>query len=100
MLEREQYTVDSFKKLLDELSRHGHGDMPIFVGMSAPLLIDAVNINYAANKFILRSNYYDRELVKTAYNLNFKIDKAVREYFDETYNAGRNIKLDKEENNE
>lgn len=111
MVEMEQHTVDSLKNLLEELSRHGHGDMPIFVGISAPLLKDAVNINYLDNKFTLRSWNYDRDLVKAVYNLNSKIEKAVREYFDETYNAGRNIKLDyekvskyfklnKEENNE
>lgn len=95
MTEREQYTVDSLKNLLEELSRHGHGGMPIFVGIDAPLLKDVVNINYVENKFTLRSTNYDRDLVKAAYNLNSKIEKAVREYFDETYDAGRNIKLDK-----
>ena len=39
---REAYTVDEFKKILDSLTYHGFGNMPILLGTGTPLLEDSI----------------------------------------------------------
>lgn len=66
MLNKEILTVDSFKKILDELSVHGYGDMSILLGSDTPLLKDSIGINYMTNDLLIRNTYYDKKLVDAA----------------------------------
>ena len=91
------YTVDKFKKILDSLSDHGFGSMPILLGTSAPLLEDSICIDYLENKLLIRNLYYDKQLVDAAEKLKDSINKDIKQYLAECYHAGMNIK---EEENE
>lgn len=55
-----QLTVNKLKKYLENLSVHGYGDMPIFLGRETPLLEDALGCNFLENKVLIRNRYYDR----------------------------------------
>ena len=97
MLNKEKLTVDSFKKILDELSVHGYGDMSIVLGTDTPLLRDSININYMTNDLLIRNTYYDEKLVDAAKKLKDTIDESIKQYLAECCHAGVNIK---EEENE
>ena len=97
MLNKEKLTVDSFKKILDELSVHGYGDMSIVLGTDTPLLRDSININYMTNDLLIRNTYYDEKLVDAAKKLKDTIDESIKQYLAECYRATMNIK---EEENE
>ena len=97
MMDKEILTVDSFKKILDELSDHGYGDMPILLGTDTPLLKNSIGINFMTNKLLIRNTYYDKKLVDAAEELKDNIDESIEHYLVECYNATTNIK---EEENE
>ena len=89
---REAYTVDEFKKILDSLSYHGFGNMPILLGTDTPLFDDSIYINYLENKMLIRNSYYDKQLVDAAEKLKNSINKDIKTYYADCYRAGRNIK--------
>lgn len=97
MMDKETLTVDAFKKILDELSVHGYGDMSILLGSDTPLLKDSIGINYMTNDLLIRNTYYDKKLVDAAEKLKDNIDESIKHYLAECYHAGMNIK---EEENE
>ena len=97
MTNKESLTVDTFKKILDKLSEHGYGDMPIVLGTDTPLLKDSIGINFMTNELLIRNTYYDKKLVDAAKELKDNIDASVKQYLAECYHAGMNIK---EEENE
>ena len=74
-MSEEAYTVDEFKKILDSLSYHGFGSMPILLGTDTPLLDDSIYINYLENKLLIRNSYYDKQLVDAAEKLKDSIDE-------------------------
>lgn len=97
MMDKEKLTVDNFKKILDELSDHGYGDMSIVLGTDTPLLKDSIGINFMMNQLLIRNTYYDKKLVDAAKELKDNIDESIKQYLAECYRAGMNIK---EEENE
>lgn len=92
MMDKEKLTVDSFKKILDELSDHGYGDMSIVLGTDTPLLKDSISINFAMNNLLIRNTYYDKKLVDAAKELKDNIDESIEQYLAECYRATINIK--------
>ena len=92
MLNKEILTVDSFKKILDELSVHGYGDMSIVLGTDTPLLKDSICINFMTNELLIRNTYYDNKLVDAAKELKDNIDESIKQYLAECYRATMNIK--------
>ena len=96
-MNRKACTVDEFKKILDSLSDHGFGSMPILLGTGTPLLEDSICVNYLENKVLIRNLYYDKQLVDAAEKLKDSISKDVKTYLADCYYAGRDIK---EEENE
>lgn len=92
MLNKEILTVDSFKKILDELSVHGYGNMSILLGSDTPLLKDSIGINYMTNNLLIRNTYYDKQLTNAAEKLKDNIDESIKQYLAECYHAGTNIK--------
>ena len=97
MMNKEKLTVDSFKKILDELSVHGYGDMSILIGEDTPLLQDSICIDYLNNDLLIRNTYYDKKLVDAAEELKDNVNASIKHYLAECYRAGMNIK---EEENE
>ena len=97
MLNKEKLTVDSFKKILDELSVHGYGDMAIVLGTDTPLLKDSIGINFMTNKLLIRNTYYDKKLVDAAKELKDNIDESTEPYLAECHRAGMNIKEEEKE---
>ena len=95
MTDKEVCTVDTFKKVLDALSNHGYGNMPIFVGNDTPLLNDSIGIDYMRNKLLIRNTYYNKRLVDAASKLKDSIDKSISGYINDCYHAGMEIKEDK-----
>ena len=87
-----KYTVDEFKKILDSLSDHGFGSMPILLGTDTPLLEDSIYIDYLENKLLIRNLYYDKQLVDAAEKLKDSISKDIKTYLSDCYCAGRDIK--------
>ena len=96
-MDKEKLTVDSFKKILNELSVHGYGDMPIVLSTDAPLLKDSIGINFMTNKLLIRNTYYDKKHIDAAKELKDNIDESIEHYLAECYRAAMNIK---EEENE
>ena len=86
------YTVDEFKNILDSLSYHGFGSMPILLGTDTPLLEDSIYINYLENKLLIRNPYYDKQLVDAAEKLKDSISKDIKTYLSDCYCDGRDIK--------
>ena len=97
MMDKEKLTVDSFKKILDELSVHGYGDMSILLGSDTPLLKDSIGINFMTNELLIRNLYYDKQLVDAAEKLKDNVNASIKQYLAECYRATMNIK---EEENE
>ena len=97
MMDKEKLTVDSFKKILDELSVHGYGDMSILLGSDTPLLKDSIGINFMTNELVIRNTYYDKQLVDAAEKLKDNVNASIKQYLAECYRATMNIK---EEENE
>ena len=91
-MSREVYTVDEFKKILDSLSYHGFGNMPILLGTDTPLFDDSIYIDYLENKMLIRNSYYDKQLVDAAEKLKDSINKDIKTYLADCYRAGRDIK--------
>ena len=91
-MSRKPYTVDDFKNILDSLSDHGFGSMPILLGTGAPLLEDSICINYLENKLLIRNSYYDKKLADAAEKLKDSINKDIKTYLADCYYAGRDIK--------
>ena len=92
MMDKEILTVDTFKKILDELSVHGYGDMSILLGSDTPLLKDSIGINYMTNDLLIRNTYYDKKLVDAAEELKDNVNASIKHYLAECYHAGMNIK--------
>lgn len=97
MMDKEKLTVNSFKKILDELSVHGYGNMSIVLGTDTPLLKDSIGINFMTNKLLIRNTYYDTKLVDSAKELKDNIDESIKQYLAECHRSTMNIK---EEENE
>lgn len=91
-MSRKAYTVDDLKKILDSLSDHGFGSMPILLGTSAPLLEDSICINYLENKLLIRNSHYDKQLVDAAERLKDSINKDIKTYLADCYHSGMDIK--------
>ena len=91
-MNREAYTVDELKKILDSLSYHGFGNMPILLGTDTPLFDDSIYIDYLENKLLIRNSYYDKQLVDAAEKLKNSISKDIKTYYADCYCAGRDIK--------
>ena len=91
-MSREAYTVDEFKKILDSLSYHGFGSMPILLGTDTPLFDDSIYINYLENKLLIRNSYYDKQLVDAAEKLKDRSSKDIKTYYADCYCAGRDMK--------
>ena len=96
-MNREAYTVDEFKKILDSLSYHGFGSMPILLGTDTPLFDDSIYIDYLENKMLIRNSNYDKQLVDAEKKKKNSINKDIKTYLADCYYAGRDIK---EEENE
>ena len=92
MMDKEKLTVGSFKKILDELSVHGYGDMSILLGSDTPLLKDSIGINFMTNELLIRNTYYDKKLIDAAEKLKDSINKDIKTYLADCYRAGRDIK--------
>lgn len=92
MTDKEICTVDTFKRILDELSKFGYGNMPIFLGNDTPLLNDSIGINYVCNKLLIRNTYYDKKLVDAAEKLKRSIDESITRYIDDCHYAGMYFK--------
>lgn len=97
MMDKEKLTVDSFEKILNELSVHGYGDMSIVLGTDTPLLKDSIGINFMTNELLIRNTYYDKKLVDSAKELKDNIDESIKQYLAECHNAAIDVK---EEENE
>lgn len=87
MMDKEKLTVDSFEKILNELSVHGYGDMSIVLGTDTPLLKYSIGINFMTNELLIRNTYYDKKLVDSAKELKDNIDESIKQYLAECHNA-------------
>ena len=94
MNSKDQITVNSLKKILDELSANGCGDMRIFLGNTTPLLNDSICIDYISKQLLLRNTYYDKAMTDAAYKFKDDIHSAIQNYICDCYKAGRDNKED------
>ena len=88
---KDQMTVDSLKKLHDELSANGCGNMPIFLGNSTPLLDDSISIDYIKRQLLFHNTYYDKAMTDASYKFKDAINSAIQNYICDCYKAGRDI---------
>ena len=91
-MSNEILTVDTFRKILDEISALEHGDMSILLGSVTPLLKDSISINYITNDLLIHNTYYDKKIVDAAEKLKNNIYESIKQYLAECYHAGMNVK--------
>ena len=91
-----QFTVDSLRNLLAQISNAGYGDMEIFIGESYPLMDDAVVIDFYHNKMTMKNTYYDKQMAEAMRRARDDMAAVYRRYLQDCYGAGRIIEEDKE----
>lgn len=91
MTNKDQMTVNSLKKLLDELSTNGCGDMNIFLGNTTPLLKHSISIDYFNKQLLIRNTYYDKTMIDASNEFKDAINSAIQNYICNCYKAGRDI---------
>lgn len=93
---RKQFTVDSLRNLLAQVSYAGYGDMEIFIGENYPLIDDAVVTDFYNNKMTIKNTYYDEQMAEAMRRARDDIAAVYRRYLQDCYEAGRRIEEDKE----
>ncbi len=91
-----QFTVDSLRNLLSQISCAGYGDMEIFIGENYPLMDDAVVTDFYHNKMTMKNTYYDEQMAEAMRRARDDIAAVYRRYLRDCYGAGRRIEEDKE----
>lgn len=86
-----QITVSQLLNMLDELSKNGLGDMPIFLGENYPLKDDSITINLNENKLQIRNTYYDEKMTKAIRKAIYGMEDVHRAYIADCYKAGREM---------
>ena len=92
---RKQFTVDSLRNLLVQISDAGYGDMEIFIGENYPLMDDAVVTDFYHNKMTLKNTYYDKQMAEAMRRARDDIAAVYRRYLQDCYEAG--CRTDKKE---
>lgn len=92
MDDRKQLTVDSLKKILEEVSANGFGDMPIFLGKDTPLMDDAIGYRlYIDSRMTLHHPYYDEQMVDAAARFKNDIEVAIKKYISGCYKVNGDL---------
>lgn len=86
-----QITVSQLLNMLDELSKNGFGDMPIFLGENYPLKDDSITITPHENKLQIRNTYYDEKMTKAIRKAINGLESVHRTYIADCYAAGRKM---------
>lgn len=88
---KKQFTVDTLRRLLNQIAAAGYGDAAIFIGESYPLMDDSVISDLYNNKVKIRNTYYDKKMAE-AINKASECMKAVyRTYLSDCYKASSEI---------
>lgn len=93
---RKQFTVDSLRNLLAQISYAGYGNMEIFIGENYPLMDDAVVTDFYNNKITIKNAYYDEQMAEAMRRARDDMAAVYRRYLQDCYEAGRRIEEDKE----
>lgn len=93
---RKQFTVDSLRNLLAQISYAGYGNMEIVIGENYPLMDDAVVTNFYYNKMTIKNTYYDEQMAEAMRRARDDMAAVYRRYLQDCYEAGRRIEEDKE----
>ena len=93
---RKQFTVDSLRNLLAQISYAGYGNMDIFIGENYPIMDDAVVTDFYNNKMTIKNTYYDRQMAEAMRRASDDMAAVYRRYLQDCYEAGRRIEEDKE----
>lgn len=88
---KKQFTVDTLRRLLNQISAAGYGDAAIFIGESYPLMDDSVISDLYNNKVKIRNTYYDKKMVKALHKASSDMECICRTYLTECYKAGADI---------
>lgn len=91
-----QFTVDSLRNLLAQISYAGYGNMEIFIGENYPLMDDAVVTDFYNNKITIKNAYYDEQMAEAMRRARDDMAAVYRRYLQDCYEAGRRIEEDKE----
>lgn len=92
---RKQFTVDSLRNLLAQISYAGYGNMEIFIGENYPLMDDAVVTDFYNNKITIKNAYYDEQMAEAMRRARDDMAAVYRRYLQDCYEAGRRIEEDK-----
>lgn len=93
---RKQFTVESLRNLLAQISYAGYGNMEIVIGENYPLMDDAVVTNFYYNKMTIKNTYYDEQMAEAMRRARDDMAAVYRRYLQDCYEAGRRIEEDKE----
>lgn len=88
---RKQFTVDSLRGLLAQISYAGFGDMEIFIGENYPLMDDAVVTDFYHNKMSIKNTYYDEQMAEAMRRARDDMAAVYRRYLQDCYGAGCGI---------
>ena len=90
-----QFTIDSLRNLLAQISYAGYGNMEIFIGENYPLMDDAVVTDFYNNKITIKNAYYDEQMAEAMRRARDDMAAVYRRYLQDCYEAGRRIEEDK-----
>lgn len=88
---KKQFTVDTLRRLLNQIAAAGYGNAAIFIGESYPLMDDSVISDLYNNKVKIRNTYYDKKMVKALHKASSDMECICRTYLTECYKACADI---------
>lgn len=84
---KKQFTVDTLRRLLNQISAAGYGDAEIFIGKYYPLMDDSVISDLYNNKVRIRNTYYDKKMAEAMNEASEGMKAVYRTYLSDCYKA-------------
>lgn len=88
---KKQFTVDTLRRLLNQISAAGYGDAEIFIGESYPLMDDSVISDLYNNKVKIWNTYYDKKMVNALREASSDMECICRRYLTKCYKASNDL---------
>ena len=83
---KKQFTVDTLRRLLNQISAAGYGDAEIFIGKYDSVISDLYN-----NKVRIRNTYYDKKMAEAMNEASEGMKAVYRTYLSDCYKASFEI---------
>lgn len=88
---KNQFTVDTLRRLFNQIAAAGYGNAAIFIGESYPLMDDSVISDLYNNKVRIRNTYYDKKMAEAMNEASEGMKAVYRTYLSDCYKASFEI---------